>query len=96
MKPLEKRIRALEAGLLPQSVVLVFADGSTRTVYDRGDFLYRLFLDACKGSKMSPGRAEQLDLIGKSVDSKEPNGARMCSLIRSFLLGPVEMGAANQ
>jgi len=95
-KRLEKRLRALEAGLLPQSVVLCFADGTTRTICGPANFLFSLFIDACKGSDMSPQRDEQLDLIRRSVNSMEPGGAHMADLIRCFLLGPVKMGAANE
>ena len=92
MKQLEKRIDALEARLSPHSVILYLADGTTRAVSGSGNFLYSLLIEACRGSEVSPRRAEQLALIRQSVDSKEPNGGRMCDLIRCFLVGPVETG----
>ncbi|MGA2435381.1 MAG: hypothetical protein ABSG25_08850 [Bryobacteraceae bacterium] len=39
---LEKRIQALESGLIADPVVLHFAGGSTRELRGRGDFLFNL------------------------------------------------------
>jgi hypothetical protein len=87
---LEKRIRALEARMLADSVILYFADGSKREICGRADYLLRLFCDACYGGDLSPGQAAELDLIRHSVAAQEPGGARMTEIIRCFLHGPAE------
>jgi hypothetical protein len=80
----EKRIRALEARMNPDPVILHFADGSTREICGRGDFLLSLLHGAC-GGDLNPGQAAQLDLIGKSVYAQEPGGGHMVELVRSVL-----------
>ena len=87
---LEKRIRALEARLITDAVVLYFAGGSTRELRGRGDFLLRLFHGACGGVDLSPGQAEQLDLIRQSVGAQEPGGARMTEVLRCLLHASAE------
>lgn len=87
---LEKRIRALEARMLADPVILYFADGSTREIRGHGHFLLRLFYDACGGGDLSPVQKEQLDLIRRSVSAQEPGGARLTEIIRCFLLGPAD------
>jgi hypothetical protein len=87
---LEKRIRALEARLIADPLVLCFADGSTRELGGRGDFVMGLFHKACGGVDISPGQAAKLDLIRKSVSAQEPGGAHMVELLRCLLNGPVE------
>ncbi len=87
---LERRMRALESKMLADPVILYFADGSTREICGRSDFLLRLFYAACGGADLSPAQAEKLDLIRRSVAVQEPGGARMTELIRCFLLGPAE------
>ena len=86
---LEKRIRALEAKLITEPVVLYFADGSTRELRGRGDFLLSLFHRA-RGGDLSSRQAEQLDFIRRSVSAREPGGAHMTDLLRCFLNGPAE------
>ena len=51
------------------AVVLHFADGSTRQIRGRGDFLLGLFPGAFGGKDLSPAQAAQLELIRQSVDS---------------------------
>jgi len=51
---LEKRIRALEARLISDPVMLYFADGSTRHICGRGDFLLNLLRGACGARELSP------------------------------------------
>jgi hypothetical protein len=87
---LEKRIRALEARMLADPVILYFADGSTREIRGHGHFLLGLFNDACGGADLSPVQKEQLDLIRRSVSAQEPGGARLTEIIRCFLLGPAD------
>jgi len=85
---LEKRIRALEARLVSDPVILHFADGSAKEIRGQGDFLLDLFAGACSGAELSPVRTAQLDLIRKSVDVEEPGGGRLTELLRSILNSP--------
>jgi len=87
---LEKRIRVLEARFISDPVILVFADGSTREICGRADFLLSLCCDACFGGDLSPRQAEAVDLIRRSVSAQEPNGGHMTQLIWCFLHGPAE------
>jgi hypothetical protein len=87
---LEKRVRALEARVTTGAVVLHFADGSTRQICGRGDFLLGLFPGACGGQDFSPAQAAQLELIRKSVDAEEPGGGHMIELLRALWHGPAE------
>ena len=87
---LEKRVRALEARMLADPVILYFADGSTREICGRADYLLRLFCDACFGGDLSPRQVAELDLIRDSVGEGGASCARMTELIRAFLLGPAE------
>ena len=87
---LEKRIRALEARMLADSVILYFADGSKREICGRADYLLRLFCTACYGGELSPRQAAELDLIRDSVAAGGASCARMTEIIRCFLLGPAE------
>ena len=87
---LEKRIRALEARMLADPVILYFADGSTKEICGRADYLLRLFCDACYGGELSPKQAAELDLIRDSVGEGGASCARMIEIIRAFLLGPAE------
>jgi hypothetical protein len=87
---LEKRLRALEARLIGNPVVLHVPDGSTREICGRGDYLMDLFAGACSHGHLSSGQAADLDLIRQCVRSKEPGGGHMVELIQAFLLGPIE------
>jgi len=84
----EKRVRALEARFLADPVILYFADGSTREICGRADYLLRLFCDACYGGDLSPTQAAHLDLIRRSTAAQEPGGARMTELVRCALSTP--------
>jgi hypothetical protein len=87
---LEKRIRALESRMLADPVILYFADGSTRDICGRAEYLLRLFCAATGGEDLSPRQAGELDLIRDSVSAGGASCAQMTQLIRCFLLGPVE------
>jgi hypothetical protein len=82
---LERRIRAFEASLIMDPVILHFADGSTRELHGPGDFLLRLFPGVFGKANLSPRQAAQLDLIRQSVGSKEPGGGRLVELPQCFL-----------
>lgn len=77
MMRLEKRIRALEAKMFSDPVLLFFPDGSKREIHGRRNFLLDLFVGACGGADITPARAAQLDLVHRSVDATEPGGGRM-------------------
>jgi len=81
----EKRVRALEARMITNPVVLYFADGSTRAICGQGDFLLRLLKGVFGRADLSPSQAAQLDLIRQSVYAQEPGGGRMTELMRCFL-----------
>jgi hypothetical protein len=87
---LEKRVRALEARMLADPVILYFEDGSTREICGRADYLLKLFCDACYGGELSPRQAAELDLIRDSVGEGGASCAGMTEIIRAFLLGPAE------
>jgi len=87
---LEQRIRALEARFHADPVILYFADGSTKEICGRADYLLRLFCAACYGGELSPRHAAELDLIRNSVGEGGASCAHMTQLIRCFLRGPVE------
>ena len=87
---LEKRIRALEARFISDPVILYFADGSTREICGRADYLLRLCCVACYGGELSPRQAAELDLIRDSVGAGGASCFRMTELIRCFLQGPAE------
>jgi len=71
-------------------VILHFADGSTREICGRADYLLRLFCDACHGGDLSPRQAAKPDLIRDSVSAGGAGCAQMTQLIRAFLLAPAE------
>jgi hypothetical protein len=93
MMKLEKRIRALESKSTTGAVILHFADGSTRQICGRGDFLLSLFPDSSGGQNLSPAQAAQLELIRQSVDAEEPGGGHMIELLRALWHGPAEEAA---
>jgi hypothetical protein len=86
----ERRVRALEAKLITDPVVLHFADGSTREMRGRGHFLLQLLCGACGGLELRPEQAAQLELIRQSVAAQEPGGGRMVEVLRCCLQGPAE------
>ena len=87
---LEQRVRALEARFHADPVILYFADGSTKEICGRADYLLNLFCAACYGGDLSPRQAAELDLIRDSVGEGGASCAHMTQLIRCFLLGPAE------
>lgn len=87
---LEKRLRALERRMLSDPVVLFFEDGTTRELSGPKGFLLHLFCDTCRGAGLTPGQAEQLDLIRRSVTAREPGGGHMIEVVRCALNAPTE------
>ena len=76
--------------MITEPVILYFADGSTRKICERGDFLLPLFQGAFGGEDLSPTQAAQRNLIRRSVGAQEPGGGHMVELLRSLLNGPAE------
>ena len=83
---IEPVLRALETRFIADSAVLHFADGSTREICGRGDYLLSLMLGACGDN--NPRQAAQLNLIRQSVAAQAPGGGHMVELLRSLLTGP--------
>jgi hypothetical protein len=50
---IEKRIRALEARMITEPIILHFADGTTRELCCRGTYLLSLMRDVCRGADLS-------------------------------------------
>ncbi len=74
--------------MITEPVILYFADGSTRKICGRGDFLLRLFQGACGGQDLSPEQTAHHDLIRQSISAQEPGGGHMVELLRCLLNGP--------
>ena len=85
---IENRIRALEAALLTDPVILYFADGSMRELAGGGYHIYELFIDFLQGT-LSPERKEQVEWIRLCTSSLQPGGGHMVDLLRCMLHGPV-------
>jgi phosphosulfolactate synthase (CoM biosynthesis protein A) len=86
---IEKRIRALEARMSSDPVVLHFADGSTRELRGQRYFLLDLIGVACRGADISASQAAQLEAVRQSLWAEEPDGGRLTEVIR-ILPGPTE------
>lgn len=71
---LERRIWELETRFLADPEILHFADGSTRELRGKGDYLLCLSQRACGGADLSPREAADLGLIRQSAGSEEPGG----------------------
>jgi hypothetical protein len=87
-KNLHRRLEVLEAGSITEPTMLRMADGSVATISGDGDHLLRLFETAVSGKSISPAEADHLELIRRSIGSRQPDGGHMVDLLRSFLLGP--------
>jgi len=87
---LEKRIRALEARLIADPVILQFANGGMKEICGPGDFVLDLFRAALGGTDLNSQQAAQLDLIRESVTAEEPGGGHMVELLRALLNSPLE------
>jgi len=86
----DKRLRALEAMMFADPVILYFRDGTMRDIHGPRNFLLDLLVGACGGADLTPAQAEQLDLVCRSTHAEEPGGARMTELIRCFHHGPAQ------
>jgi len=85
---LERRLRALEAKVSADPLILFFADGSTAKICCRRGYLLDLLVGANDQANLSPQRAAHLELIFKSVGAKEPGGGHMVEVLKSVLARP--------
>jgi hypothetical protein len=90
---LERRLRALEAKLITEPVVLQFANGSMRELHGPGDFVLLLFR-GISGGDLNPTHAAQLDLIRHCVHSEEPGGGHMIELLKCLLHAQDDTGGS--
>jgi len=81
----EKRVRALEARLISDPVVLSMPDGSQRELRGPGDFLLRLVRSVFGNANPTPEQSTQLDLIRQCVYAKERGGGHLVELLQVFL-----------
>jgi len=84
---LEKRLRALEARLVSNPVLLDFADGTTREIHGRADYLLDLFAGACGHQNLSSKQSTDLELIRQCLSAREPGGGHMVEVIQCLLQG---------
>ena len=90
MKSFMKRIRSLEARMIPKFVILRMADGSTHKIRGGVDLLH-LFCEAAHDTgKENP----VLKMIIDSVGSDE-NG-RMIEAIKALAAGPIPRGMSYE
>ena len=92
MRNLEKRLRALEASTntVAEPVTLYFGDGTTQELRGRPGFVVGLLSSIFHAAAPGSEPVVELDLIRRSLSSKEPYGAHMIDLIRALLNGPAE------
>ena len=86
----KKRLRALEARLIMDPIILQFADGSAQALHGGRGFLVRLLRSVCGGADLASGQREHLELIRQSVQSTEPGGGRLIELILCLLHAQAE------
>ena len=82
---LDKRIRALEAKMSSQPVILFFEDGSTKEIPGRPEFLLQLFLAACRRGQTKSDQAAWLDLIQRATGAREPSGGHLIERIQGAM-----------
>jgi hypothetical protein len=85
---IQKRLEALEKGILREPQTLTMPDGRTQIMLAHGDYLLRLFLAATRKEALSTKQAANLELIRRST-----GGNPMIDMIRCFLEGPVRARA---
>ena len=74
----DARLKKLERGITTKPTILYFSDGTTATIAN----LRGLLGCAIRGTSNNPEQARQLDMIRRSVHSKEPNGSLIVELAR--------------
>ena len=81
---LRRRLEALEQDLSSEQIVLLMPGGRVVTLPGHNDFVLNLLSRAVRGD-----RTPEMDLVARSVSSREPDGAHMIDLVRALLNGPV-------
>jgi hypothetical protein len=84
MKNLRRRLELLEKQTSNEPIVLLMADSRTVTLPSR-DVLGLL------GRAVRGERTPEMELIARSISSREPDGAHMIDLVRALLNGPIEV-----
>jgi len=86
-----KRLEQLEArlGSLTEVVTLYFGDNSTVGLKGKRDFVFRLLGRVFEVSDPGSEDARRLELIRRSVASREPGGGHLTDLIRALLNSPL-------
>jgi hypothetical protein len=88
---LQRLEQRLERSLVTETATLYFADGTTAMIPCDRDSLSRMYDVALRSDSASPDdvaspeQVKQLDLVRRSVSSKEPGGSLMIELLRSIL-----------
>ena len=85
---LNRRLAALEKGLVTEPTVLWMPDGSIVCLSCRDDHIVGLLGVVFGGATTE--QAAELDLIRRSTGSAEPGGGHLIDLIRALSLTPVE------
>jgi len=80
----KRRFESLERQLRCEPSTLLFADGSSIEMSGRGDYVMELVNAAVRGE-----RTPQIELMARSVRSKEAGGGHLLDLARALLNGPV-------
>jgi hypothetical protein len=87
---LQRRLEALERGLLTEPTLLTMPDGRMVRISGPGDYLLRLIGLTAASEGVTPEQTRDLELIRQCTDSTEPGEAHLVDLIRCLLLSPVE------
>jgi hypothetical protein len=90
---LHRRLETLEkrhSNAILEPTILIMPNGTTATIDGDGDYLLQLLSVAVNDEHISAGQAKQLDLIRRSMEAREPNGAHLTDLIRSILNSPAD------
>jgi hypothetical protein len=82
---LNRRLKALEKGVVNEPIILKTPDGSTVTLRGAGDYAGDLLARACRGE-----RTRETEFISRSISSTEPGGGRLVDLARAILNSPTE------
>jgi hypothetical protein len=86
---LEKRIATLESRMRPDSVILHFADGSTKEIHGPRGFLVKLFA-GLSGGALDPQQAEQFELVRRCIRAEEPGGGRLIAMLKALMPAPAD------
>ena len=87
---LHRRLEALEKRLINEPTILTMPDGTTAIMNGDVDYLRHLLGGIFSNRPISSGQAKHLDLIRRSTESREPDGAHLIDLIRALLNSPAD------